>query len=277
MTATVAVTIVVIGVALALRSAMYGSGRKSLEARAAGEEVVVSAGLPPSGRPRAGIRVTVSIGATAIVLPVLLALAGTDYVLTRNVILAWLPLAVVVVAGLTWTGACREPGNLARRAGTAALGVLAVLGLASTIGVAFVGEWQREDWRGAADAIGPPAARAILVTEPSQATPVALYRERAALPEGDPLVVEEVVALARRDADDDHALAPTDDVIFSLGLRIEERRVEPTYELLRLVPETGPAVPLLPEQALTLGLDVSQRPSALLVEPAAGEPAPSAP
>lgn len=235
-TAAVAVAIVVAGVALALWRE----------------------------RQHAGIRMAAFLGVATIILPVLLALAGTDYVLTRNVILAWLPLAVVVVAGLT--------SGAVRRAGTAALGVLVVLGLASTIGVAFVGEWQREDWRGAASAIGPPAARAILVTEPSQATPVALYRERVALPEVDPLLVEEVVALARRDDDADPALAPSADVIASLGLRVAERRMEPTYELLRLVPTGGQPVPLASGQALALGFDMPERPSALLAEPPAGKP-----
>jgi 4-amino-4-deoxy-L-arabinose transferase-like glycosyltransferase len=240
LTAAIAVAIVAAGVGLALRLA----------------------------RDRAGIRIAVALGAAAIVLPVLLALVGTDYVLTRNVILAWLPLAIVVVAGLTALGRTQ-------RAGTAALGVLAALGLTSTVGVPLVGEWQREDWRAAASAIGPPAARAILVTEPSQAVPVALYREGASPPALDPIVVDELVALARRDDDADRALAPSPDVLASLGLRIAERRVEPTYELLRLVPQAG-QVTLSAGQVLTLGLDMPERPSALLTEGGAGEPPPPA-
>jgi 4-amino-4-deoxy-L-arabinose transferase-like glycosyltransferase len=232
------------------------------------------------GRRHVGIRVAAILGLAAIVLPVGLALGGTDYLLTRNVIPAWLPLAVVVVAGLTGAGGRREEEPaLARRAGTATLALLAVLGLVSTIGVAFVGEWQREDWRGAARAIGPPAARAILVTEPSHAVPVALYRPRSAPPQVEPLLVEEVIALARRDedGDGDRALAPGTDFIASLGLRVAERRVEPTYELLRLVPEGDSPVPLPAGLALLLGLGLPERQSALLAEPAAGEPAPNAP
>jgi hypothetical protein len=260
LTAGIAVAIVVVGAALALHGAVAKAVRVWRAARARREPPPRSP-TPTAPRVRAasGVRIAVALGGAAVALPVLLALTGTDYVLTRNVILAWLPLAVIVVAGLASAG----------RVGVASLATLAVLTLAATVGTALVPGWQRDDWRGAATAIGEPAARAIVVTEPSQAVPVELYRERAADPPVDPLVVEEVVALARRDGAT--AVSPGAEVIASLGLRVAERRVEPTYELLRLVPEAGP-VTISAAQALALGLDMAERPSALLAEPARGEP-----
>jgi mannosyltransferase len=91
----------------------------------------------PSGVTR-GARVAAGVALGCFVLPLLLAAAGTDYVLARNLIVAWVPLAIVVAAGLT--------SPRAGRIGAAALAVLLLLALVSTIGVPLEPDWQRGDW-----------------------------------------------------------------------------------------------------------------------------------
>lgn len=215
---------------------------------------------------RRGLRVAGSIAVAAALLPIALALLGTDYVLTRNLILAWVPFTVVVCAGLT--------SAAAGRAGRAALGVAAALALVSTVGVPLSPAWQREDWRGAAAAIGPPAARAILVSEPSQARPLLLYRRRARPVTLGAYPVTEIVAISRRGRNLGERLpTPPDPVALQvLGLRAVERRDEPTYSLVRMVPVAGTAT-YPPLHIAGLRLARERGPAAVLVEPAAGSPA----
>lgn len=103
---------------------------------------------PLSGRARGLVLVL----AASLAVPLLLAAAGDDFVITRN-LLASLALALPLL-GL---GLARLPV----RAGTALAGGLAAIGLATTAGVAAEGAWQREDWRAAVRAL--PAERPRLV------------------------------------------------------------------------------------------------------------------
>jgi mannosyltransferase len=105
---------------------------------------------------RRGALVALSIAAAAVGLPVLLAILGKDYVIARNLIVVWVPLAVVAAAG--WG---------ASRAG--AIGLVAAAGffaasLAIVIAVDHESRLQRPDWRSAAKVIGPaPVERALVV------------------------------------------------------------------------------------------------------------------
>src|SRR5205823_3393375 len=70
---------------------------------------------------RRGALVGAAIAAVAVGAPLVLAFAGADYLITRNVIGGWLPAAIVVGAGL---GAVRAP-----RSGPAAAAALCALSL----------------------------------------------------------------------------------------------------------------------------------------------------
>jgi uncharacterized membrane protein len=99
------------------------------------------------------------VGLAAVALPVLVAIVRpkSDYLIPRYVTAAFVPLMIVVAAGLT----------SGRRRITGAIGGVALVAvfLSMTISIARRPELQRPDWRSAGTLIGPaPAARAV-VTE----------------------------------------------------------------------------------------------------------------
>ena len=230
---------------------------------------ILLAGVALAIRTRAtaqpGLRALGTVGIAIVLLPILAALLGADYVLTRNLILACLPLMIVASAGLTSTAGGRF--------GPAALAAVSILAMVSSVGVAITPEWQREDWRGAAAAIGPPAARAVLVTEPSQAPALELYGPRLREAGRKALRVDEVVALARRGKGLGDAVPTPPDpaTLAALGLRIVERKREPSYELVRMA-AVGGSLSAGPDQLKLLGLDRARRPSIVLFEPGPAKP-----
>jgi mannosyltransferase len=124
----------------------YDSPLEPVTAAFAVAATLAGIGLALGGATRAdrGIWVAATVGAGCIGLPLIFAALGTDYVLSRNLIVAWVPLAILVAAGLT----ARRAGRI----GLAVLAALCLLGLVTTIGVALEPEWQRGEWgRG-----GPP-------------------------------------------------------------------------------------------------------------------------
>jgi 4-amino-4-deoxy-L-arabinose transferase-like glycosyltransferase len=147
---------------------------------------VVALLMIPAARGAAGMRLLAILAATAFLLPVCLALAGTDYVDARNLLPALLPLALLVGAGFD-----------APRAGAGRLlGTALALGLCA-YSIAFVVYFdshprlQREDWRSVARAIGPTDAPRLILApgygnaglsyylgaRPLGATPSAAVRE----------------------------------------------------------------------------------------------------
>jgi mannosyltransferase len=117
------------------------------------------------GRREAGERRGASVAGgllgAGVAMNVLLVLVGIDNLITRNVIVLWLPSALVVAAGLA----------AVPRRWLAAVGCLAgcAVSTGAALGVAFDSGLQRPDWRAVARALGPPlapgapAGRAILV------------------------------------------------------------------------------------------------------------------
>ncbi|HET9093855.1 MAG TPA: glycosyltransferase family 39 protein [Solirubrobacteraceae bacterium] len=73
--------------------------------------------------------------------------AGSDTVLTRNLLALWLPLAILLAAGF----AVPRAGRL----GIAATAALCAIGLTGTVSVATVATLQRPDWAAVARALGP--------------------------------------------------------------------------------------------------------------------------
>jgi uncharacterized membrane protein len=124
-----------------------------------------------SDREREGALVAIGLLAAALAIPLAGALAGSDYVIGRNLLPAWVPLAIVVAAGL---GAART-----RFAGpAAAVAVCAALAAFSTH-LAATDRVQRDNWRGVAEELGPAAEDRVLVVTPGwQSKPLRLYERR---------------------------------------------------------------------------------------------------
>jgi mannosyltransferase len=101
-----------------------------------------------------GAYVAGALATVAVVVPVVLALGGADYVIARNMIAAVVPAAICLGAGYA-------VGRLGLGAGAA----LWCLSLAIVVSVAADPQYGRTDWRGAAQRLGPVThARAVVVT-----------------------------------------------------------------------------------------------------------------
>jgi 4-amino-4-deoxy-L-arabinose transferase-like glycosyltransferase len=118
-----------------------------------------------TARSRARVLLLAGLGLAAIAAPFVLALIGPDYFISRNVIASLLPLAVALAAGFATS-----------RAGVAAAAALCALGLVQVIGVDTQERYQRDDWRAAAEFIGPAdQPRAVIVTPASGGVPLLHY------------------------------------------------------------------------------------------------------
>jgi mannosyltransferase len=120
-------------------------------------------------RERSAALLGVTVGTATVLGPVLLKLIGFDYVLTRYLTAGWIAVASVAAIGF----AVRRAG----RAGPAAAAALCALFVAIDIGSAWEPKFDREDWRGAAAALGPRVpGRAVVVSPGIGAEVVRYYR-----------------------------------------------------------------------------------------------------
>ncbi|HEY0632076.1 MAG TPA: glycosyltransferase family 39 protein [Thermoleophilaceae bacterium] len=109
-------------------------------------------------------RVLVAMAAAAALLPLLLAAVGADYLLPRNLIAVYVPVVLVVAAGL------------AGRIGLVGAGVICAVALVVNIEVMSDVKLQRDDWRGAAKALGRATeTRVVIVTPEFAKKPLRLY------------------------------------------------------------------------------------------------------
>jgi 4-amino-4-deoxy-L-arabinose transferase-like glycosyltransferase len=125
-------------------------------------------------RERRGALLAGGLAVAGFVVMLVLLAAGVDDLITRNIIVLWLPLALVVAAGL---GSTR-----ARRLGTAGVAVLCTTGVVAAVGVAVNRNLERPDWRPVTRALGPApaqrAGRAILIQHYRTLLPLSLYLPR---------------------------------------------------------------------------------------------------
>ncbi|MDQ3729621.1 MAG: glycosyltransferase family 39 protein [Actinomycetota bacterium] len=121
--------------------------------------------------------------------PALLAFAGLDLLNPRNLLAGVVP--VLLVAALVF-------GNGRRRLAAIGLAATATLFAAVVVAVNLSAEMQREDWRGAAEAMGEPAGVRIVVAPKNGDDPLELYLDAVKF-EGprfeDGLDVEEIEVL----------------------------------------------------------------------------------
>lgn len=131
---------------------------------------------------RRAFAVAATVGGSAVVVPVALAVAGLDYVNTRNAQMGMVPLAIAAASGFAVAGP--------RRVGTLSLVAAAGILAATSIVVAIDPAYQRPNWRGFARAVaGGELPRALVVTPDHQSwfarVPLQIYMPRAhAIDEG---------------------------------------------------------------------------------------------
>jgi 4-amino-4-deoxy-L-arabinose transferase-like glycosyltransferase len=155
-----------------------GSPARALSAAAALLAAAAAALALVYGRAVRGFRLAALVGGAALAVPLAGTALGADYLYPRNMVAAWVALAVVVGAA-----ACRWPGTVALAGLCAAL-----LGL--TIAVDVDDELQRADWRAAAAAIGPARATRAIVVPAVGDDPISHYARAARLPRGTATVGE---------------------------------------------------------------------------------------
>jgi 4-amino-4-deoxy-L-arabinose transferase-like glycosyltransferase len=125
------------------------------------------------GEERSGVELLAGIVLVGVVLNALLIAAGIDNLITRNVIVLWLPAAALVAVGLVVRGR-------AAIAGLALAAVLCGIGVAAAVGVALNRAYQRPDWRGVVRVLGVRSSpgvsgRAILIQLYRDVLPLSLY------------------------------------------------------------------------------------------------------
>lgn len=149
-------------------------------------------GLGGGPNRRRGAAVAAGVAAFGILVPILLAALGTDYLVARNLIAAWLPLAIVLAAAIT------APRTLPF--GALAGVVLAGAFFYAGFKVNATPQYERPDWRGVARALGTASGtRAIVAYDSSYATqPLSLYLPRVpwAPPAVAPVTVGEIDVVA---------------------------------------------------------------------------------
>lgn len=127
----------------------------------------------------------IGLVAAVVLLAMLASVSGSDLVLTRYLSELWIPAAVVAALGFGTAAA----GRLGALAATA----LCVLFAAVAITTAWEPKFDRDDWRGAAGAVGgAPVPRAIVVSPGRGPEAFAHYRPRARLMTGSQTVVREI-------------------------------------------------------------------------------------
>lgn len=177
---------------------------------------------------RRGVRIAAGFLGAAVGIPLLLSVVGVDYLITRNVIGGWLAFGIVLAAGF---GAPR-----AGLVGPVAAAGLCALGLAAIVGVAAKPEFQRNDWRGAARALGPAGtARGIVISPVNGADGLSVYTGRLRRFPSQPTAIGEIdlLGIAQRPPGQTERPPRRADPEVP-GFHVVERREAPTYTLIKL-------------------------------------------
>jgi mannosyltransferase len=211
-----------------------------------------------TARERSGALVAGSLVAAAVVTPVVLALAGVDFLIARNTIAAVVPAAV-----------CLGAGYAAGRTGVVAVTVLCALCAAVAVAPAVDRAYGRTDWRGAAEALRhADGARAVVVTPYMSRTLWRPYLPGLEEPAGDAVRVREIAAVGLATEGGYSAGGLTPPTVGTPrqvpGFRVVGVDRKPTYTrvLYRADRATDEAVSLLAGLALT-----DEQPGVLLQEP----------
>ena len=119
-------------------------------------------------RERNGARNAAIVAGVSLGLPLVLAVTHlVDVYDGRNVLASWIPLAVLVAAGLG--------SERAARSGALLGGALCAICVAMIVAANAVGDYQRDDWRGVARTLGTPTTARLLVAEAHASRPLSIY------------------------------------------------------------------------------------------------------
>ncbi len=147
-------------------------------------------GHRPVAAERRGALLAAGLAIAGFVITLLLAAAGSDFLITRNIIVLWLPAAIAVAGGLTVA-----PSRVRIAVATGLCGI----GLAAAIGVDADYNLQRPNWRPVASALGsPPAAgddRVLLIQHYRTLLPLSLYMPHLAFMRGAGVTAHNVTQL----------------------------------------------------------------------------------
>lgn len=181
------------------------------------------------GRERSAARLGGAVGLVTLAIALALAIAGGDYYLSRYLLAAWLPLALVLAVGMG-----------ARRSGRLGLGLAAALCALFVFVVVSVDsrpELQRDDWRGIARALGAPdpGGRAVVVSPINGGIPLRLYLPGSSvLPSTGASVGEiDAVAVAPRAAGRTRVAPPVPAVTPPPGFTEESRHQGRTFTVVK--------------------------------------------
>jgi mannosyltransferase len=185
-----------------------------------------------------------AVGAVAVTLPLLGALAGADYLNTRNLLPALIPLLAAL-------GVAYRAGDVPR-AGNALLAALCALSLAIVVTVAVNAQYQRQDWKGLADALGRSDGTRALVVSPANGELALRYYRRELQrmrPEGTAVREVDVMAVA---GSPDPGKAPELPALVGSSLGVPgfepaQRTRTGTYALLRFRAGGPAALPVTPD------------------------------
>lgn len=206
------------------------------------------------------------VGVVALAIALAAALAGADYVNARNLIPALVPLLVAPAAGFAVDG----PAS-GRRVGAGLAGLLALcaISLAIVVAVAADRQYQRPDWRGLAEAIGPAEEPRALVVSPANGQAVLRYYlpGLAPLPTGGAALRQaDVVTVAgsQRPGEAPRLPSPTRLTYPEGAFGTPQERRSPTWAILRFrVPDAFVVGPL----PLTAVRFSAEMPSVMLQSP----------
>lgn len=215
-------------------------------------------------RERRAAVIGLAVGGILLVTTALLAVVGVDYFDTRNVLVAWAPLALAVAAGF----GARRVG----RAGVIAAVVLAVLSASTVLFVATSESLQRDNWRGVADALDddhPLAPRALVVTPFTAPAPFAVYAPQWELMPAEGAAVREIDLVAlplrhRTQSRPGEPPRPENHPPPAPGFELVDERFDDTFTLLRY---TSPQpVTVTPADLVTKHIEFERR-AAVMLEP----------
>jgi uncharacterized membrane protein len=178
---------------------------------------------PDERRP---VVVAAVVGSLTVALPLVLGLAGLDYFLTRNVLVAWVPLALALAVVLA--------SERARPIGTAVAGVLAVASVVVVAATATRDDLARDDWRAVADTLAEPGAKIVVLAPPYERAPLEYYRPLVRPLGPDPVNVREVVLIGYPLEDGTY---PPQWFEVPPGFRAADRRL---FDRIRLIRFVGP-------------------------------------
>jgi 4-amino-4-deoxy-L-arabinose transferase-like glycosyltransferase len=211
-------------------------------------------------RERRAALIGIVVGGSLLAATALLALIGVDYFDTRNLLVAWPPLALAVAAALG-----------ARRSGAVGLAGAAALVAIGAVTVTLVNtdaKLQRDDWRGATEGLGDREPFAVVVTPVTARQPFGVYAPRLKLMPDEETPVREIdyLALPLREHTRSRPGDPPRPVNHPapVGFTLAEARYEDTYTLLRY---TAPGlVRVTPGPLMAVGIDPDRR-AAVFVSP----------